>query len=137
MHTTIDRVNGFIIGLEFDTASPHDSQYIDDLIKDEKRAVLADSAYCDTQRTIDLWARGVIPGIIEKRKRGQAELPESLKRWNKMVARLRGPGELPFAWIKHWQGFRRVRYRGIVRNKGDALMHAIAYNFRRLLPLVT
>lgn len=136
MHTAVDRESGLIINLEFSTARDHDSRYIDDLIKDENIAVIADTAYCDRSRYRDLLLRGVIPGIIERRVRGQKELHEVQKRWNKLVARLRAPGELPFAWIKHWQGLRRVRYRGLQRNKCDAIMHAIAFNFRRMLPIV-
>jgi IS5 family transposase len=51
----------------FSDASPHDSNFIDELTKDEKKMVVADSAYRSHEREAMLAARGVACAIAFKR----------------------------------------------------------------------
>src|SRR5450432_3301136 len=81
--------SGIVTGFEFSTASHHDSRYIDPLIKKEKRAVIADSAYADQERRERLEKKGVTAGIAFKRRRGQKELSPLLKKLNRMIASMR------------------------------------------------
>ena len=60
-HVAADR-SGIVTDFEFSTASHHDSRYIDELTKDEKRAVIADAAYADQERRDRLTQRGVVDG---------------------------------------------------------------------------
>jgi IS5 family transposase len=136
LHAAVELDSGLIRRLSFTTAKVHDSQAIDALIEDETHAVIADSAYHDAARRRRLLRRGVMDGIIYKRKRGQAKLHRWQERINRAVAKLRGRGELPFAWLKRFQGFVRVRYRGLQRNADDAFCHAMAFNCRRMLSLI-
>jgi hypothetical protein len=39
-----------------------------------------------------------------------------------------------FAHLKHWQGYRRVRYRGLAKNQLELTVKAVAYNLKRLSP---
>lgn len=137
LHTAVDLHSGLIKKLAFTTAKVHDSRTIDELTADEEHAVIADSAYGDRDRRRRLQARGVMDGIAYKRKRGQPTLYPWQQRINRAVAKLRGRGELPFAWLKRFQGFARVRYRGLHRNADDAFCHALAFNCRRMLSLIT
>jgi IS5 family transposase len=135
LHTAVDAGSGLISKLAFTTAKAHDSTQIDALTEEEEAAVIADSAYADQARRRRLQERGVMDGLAYKRVRGQGRLRPWQERFNRVVAALRGPGEMPFAWLKRLQGFVRVRYRGLQRNRDDALMHALAFNARRSLSL--
>lgn len=127
--------NAMIKDYCFDTASVHDSNHIDEFIEDEKHGVFADGAYMDKKRKDELEQRGVFCGIIQKRVKGQKELTESQKRHNRLVSGIRAVVEHPFAWMKN-MGYRRTRYRGIVRNALDFGLQVIAYNWKRSFSLV-
>lgn len=127
--------NGLITDCTFTTAKVHDSTQIDQLTVDEDKAVLADSAYSCAEFRRKLRDRGVIDGICYKRVRGQDELYAWQARWNKLVSRLRAVGERPMALLKHHMGWRRVRYRGEQRNRGDLWLRATAYNIKWSLTL--
>lgn len=135
MHTATD-TSGLLTGVVVSTASHHDSRHIDELIEGETRAVIADSAYSDAQRREELEARGVLPGIIYKRNRGQKKLSAWQKKWNRLVSRVRAIGEHPYAWMKRLMNFTRCRYRGLRRNTFDFVMTAAAYNLRRAASLL-
>lgn len=135
MHTATD-TSGILTGVVVSTASHHDSRHIDELIEGEKRAVIADSAYSDAKRREELEARGVLPGIIYKRNRGQKKLSAWQKKWNRLVSRVRALGEHPYAWMKRLMSFTHCRYRGLRRNAFDFVMTAAAYNLRRAASLL-
>jgi IS5 family transposase len=137
LHTAVDVQSGLLADLRFTTAKMHDSTQIDQLTEEETVAVIADSAYADRARRQRLKQRGVMDGIMYKRVRGQAKLHPWQERFNRVVAKLRGPGELPNAWLKRFQGFVAVRYRGLQRNRDDAICHALAFNCRRMLCLIS
>lgn len=134
MHVATD-LSGIVTGISVSSASEHDSRHIDDLIKEEKRAVLADSAYSDAKRRADLEARGVIAGICYKRNKGQEQLSSWQKKWNRAVSRLRALGEHPFAWMSRLMHFSNCRYRGLQRNAFDFVMTTAAYNIKRAASL--
>ena len=136
LHAAVDQGSGIITGVITSSASDHDSRYIDELTEDERRAVFADSAYADQERRERLEERRVLPGIIYKRVRGQAELTPFQKKFNKLVAKLRAVGEHPFAWMKRLMNFTRCRYRGLRRNGFDFTMTSAAYNLKRAASLL-
>lgn len=135
MHLGTD-LSRIATGVETSTASHHDSRHFDELTEDEKRAVLADSAYSDAERRRKLEKRGVLPGIIYKRVRGQKELSPWQKKWNRLVSRVRALGEHPFGWMTRLMNFTRCRYRGLRRNAFDFTMTVAAYNVRRAVSLL-
>lgn len=135
MHTATD-TSGLLTGVVVSTARHHDSRHIDELIENETRAVIADSAYSDAKRREELEARGVLPAIIYKRNRGQKKLSAWQKKWNRLVSRVRAIGEHPYAWMKRLMNFTRCRYRGLRRNTFDFVMTAAAYNLRRAASLL-
>jgi IS5 family transposase len=136
LHAAMDHGSGLLTGVVSSPASHHDSRYIDELIEDETRAVLADSAYSEQARRDRLEKRGVAAGIIYKRLRGQKELSPWQKKFNRLVARLRAVGEHPFAWMKRLMNFRCCRYRGLRRNDFDFVMTSAAYNVKRAASLL-
>jgi len=134
-HIATDR-NGMIKEYRFDTASRHDSKYIDELVEDERHSVFADSAYMNKDRKARLQANGIFCGIIEKRVKGQKDLTKAQKLHNRLVAGIRAVVEHPFAWMKN-TGYGRTRYRGMRRNAFDFGLHVIAYNWRRSFSLLS
>ena len=124
-------LSGVITAYDVTTAKVHDSQCIDELVKDEEVAVLADSAYSSNERRAVLRSRGVIDGIIYKRSRGQKELYPWQENWNVLVSKTRSRVEHPFAMLKHQLGYRKVRYRGLERNNFDVCLMLMACNLKR------
>jgi len=130
-HVAADR-SGIVTDFEFSTASHHDSRYIDELTKKEKRAVIADAAYADQDRRRRLEGKGVTDGIAHKRQRGQKELPPLLRKINRAIASIRSPVEHTMARLRKW-GAARARYRGERRNRFDFAMTLVAHNLRRAM----
>jgi IS5 family transposase len=127
-------LRGLVKDFRFDTARVHDSQHIDELIRKEKTFVGADSAYMDQEREARLHKRGVCFGVIQRRVRGQAELPAWQRALNRAWSAIRAVVEHPFAWMRN-MGYRRVRYRGLARNELDFGLLAAAYNLKRSFSL--
>ena len=126
---------GLIIGYELDTAARHDSQHFDQLTQTETQAVFADSAYMDQEREARLRMKGVYPGIIHRRVRGQEELSPGRQLLNRIAAGVRAVVELPFAWMKGQWGHGRVRYKGRRKNASAFGLLVLAYNLKRMLNL--
>lgn len=126
--------SAIVVDYRFSDAAPHDSNFIDALTADEKKMVVADSAYRSHEREAALEARGVACAIAFKRQRGQGDLPPLLRRLNRMIARVRAVVEHPFAWMKN-MGYRRARYRGRRRNEVDFALMLVAYNWKKSLSL--
>jgi IS5 family transposase len=132
-HIAADR-SGIVKDYRFSDAAPHDSNFIDEMIEDEKKMVVADSAYRSHEREARLTDRGVCCAIAFKRKKGEKTLPPVLEKLNRLIARVRAVVEHPFAWMRA-MGFRRVRYRGRKRNEVDFVLNLVAYNWKRSLSL--
>lgn len=127
--------NALISDYLFDTAKVHDSRHIDQLTRDETRAVYADSAYGSKERLKDHQKRGLMSQICQKRVRGQKELTPEQRAHNRGCSVVRAKVEHPRAWMVK-MGYTAVRYRGLARNAFDFAMMAIAYNFKRSFSLL-
>jgi IS5 family transposase len=128
-------VRGIITDYIYDSAKPHDSRHIDQLTQNETRAVYADSAYRDKERTERLLKKSVMAMITSKRVRGQKELTPEQRTMNKACSVVRAMVEHPRAWM-HKMGFTTARYRGLTKNAIDFGLMAIAYNLKRSLSLL-
>jgi transposase, IS5 family len=133
-HVTTD-TRGVITDWVFDTASPHDSNHIDQLTATEQTAVYADSAYSSQERRERLKEKKITDRIVHKRVRGQAELSAQQKVHNTACSRVRAFVEHPRAWMVK-MGYLATRYRGLARNALDFALLAVAYNFKRSFSLL-
>ena len=132
-HISTDR-GGIVTDYIYDSAKVSEHTHFDALAEKETRAVFADSG-CRSQERVDkLRARGVLAGLCHRRVKGQKELTPVQKRFNRVVAGIRGFVEHPFASIKRMLP-RRARYRGIRRNALDFCLCAVVHNFRRSMTL--
>lgn len=132
-HVSTDR-RGIIKNYIYDTASTSEHTHFDDLAKDEKHAVFADSGCRSKARVDALRKRGVFPGICHRRVRGQKELTPHQKRFNRFVSGIRAFVEHPFASIKRMLP-RKARYRTLRRNAADFGLCATITNWTRAMSL--
>ncbi len=128
-HVATD-ANGIVTDFVYDTAAESEHTHFDHLAAGETKAVYADSGCRSKARVAALEARGVAANLCHRRVRGQKELTDEQRAFNRAVSKVRALVEHPFAWIKRMSGA-RVRYRGCVRNAVDFALAAVAYNFRR------
>ncbi len=132
-HIATDR-RGIITDYVYDTAKVSEHTHFDGLAEKETRAVFADSGCRSKERVAKLRARGVVAGLCYRRVKGQKELTPEQRRYNRIVAGIRGFVEHPFASIKGMLG-RRARYRGLRRNAMDFCLCAVVCNLRRSMSL--
>ena len=128
-HIATDR-RGIVTDYRFDTASVSEHTHFDDLAAAEKTAIYADSGCRSKARVEALEARGVFPGICHRRVRGQAELTQEQKQFNREVSGTRAIVEHVFGWMTK-MGYVGTRYRGCSRNGLDFCLTAIAYNLKK------
>lgn len=122
--------NGIVTDYVYDTARVSEHMHFDALAQKEQKAVYADSGCRSQARINGLEGRGVEAFFCHRRVRGQKQLSDEQKRFNRGVSKVRAFVEHPFAWIKGMTGG-RVRYRGLTRNAVDFALAAMVYNFRR------
>jgi IS5 family transposase len=123
---------GVIKAIRTTTAKVHDSQIIDELIHDEKKAVFADSGYMSQERKRTLRSKGIFNGIIERRVRGQSALRAKQSKNNRRFSKIRSIVEMPFAFIKRLMNYTETRYIGLHKNSQHVYLIAAAYNLRRM-----
>jgi IS5 family transposase len=132
-HVATDR-RGLVKQYIYDTAQTSEHVHFDTLAKDETRMVFADSGCRSKERVAPLRARGVLAGLCHRRVKGQKALTELQRRYNRVVAGVRGFVAHAFAGIKKMLP-RRTRYRGLRRNALDFGLCAMVYNWRKSMSL--
>ena len=100
----------------------------------DEQAVYADKGYDGWWYRQELAARGIADGIMAGSYRRRPLAAEGHAR-NRALAALRRPIERTFGVLKRWYGYRRVRYRSLVRNALQLQLLALALNLRRALAL--
>jgi IS5 family transposase len=133
-HIATDR-QGMVTDYIYDSASVSEHTHFDALAEKETRAVFADSGCRSQERVAKLRARGVLAGLCHRRVKGQKELTPLQKRFNGVVAGIRGFVEHPFAAIKKMLP-RRARYRTLRRNAMDFGLCAMIHNWRLSMTLL-
>jgi IS5 family transposase len=135
MHVNVGEKDKLLEEIEMTSARPHDSQHLDDVLIGDETDLWADSAYRSEEREAQLEAEGIESHILEKAQRNKP-LTEEQEASNRKKSRTRARVEHGFAQLKERQGFTRTRYYGLPKNRCDAFLHGIAYNFRRGLFLL-
>lgn len=133
VHIGIDQGSGLIRRRRMTCAKAHDSSVADELICGDEKAVYADKAYEQKVRRDALKQRGAKDRIMHKRNKHH-DLTHWQKLRNKLIKPIRAPVENVFASWKRLYGYRRVRYRGLERNRLHLDLLVIAFNLRRAVP---
>lgn len=131
-HVATDRGSGLIRRVRLTSAKVYESEVADDLIDLDVRAVYADKAYEKKERRAWLRAHGVKDRILHRRHKYIAELPPWQAARNRLITPIRAAVERTFAVFKRLYGWRRMRYRGLMRNAAHLALIACAFNLRKL-----
>jgi IS5 family transposase len=130
LHVSCDPKRQLIQDLELTPASTADTNVMEQVVPYEATRVYGDKAYDSYRRRHMLRREGKYNGILLRYPR----TPEEKER-NKRLSKIRSRVERCFAHLKNVFGYRHVRYRGLIRNKGHAYLLAMAYNMKRALAM--
>jgi transposase, IS5 family len=135
-HVAVDESSGLIRKALLTSAKVNDSEVADELICGDEQMVYADKAYDSIARRELLRRMGIGDGIMRRARWGTARHPDpKLVARNLTLSPIRSAVERSFAAMKQWYGYRRVRYRGLARNRLQLHLMCIAINLRRALVL--
>jgi IS5 family transposase len=134
-HVAVDLGSDLIRDAVLTGADVGDSLAADGLVQGDEAAVFMDKAYDSAARRAALAEAGIADGIMH---RGHARRPLiAWQRWmNTALAPIRGQVERAFGTLKRSYGWRRVRYRGLLRNGAHLHLLCTAMNLRRAERLV-
>lgn len=114
-HVGTESKRGLAHSIIVTNAAVHDSQVMDDLLHGEERAVYGDKAYANTGKSEEFESRGIEWHIDRKGTTGHPLTPMD-REWNHKQHRIRAKGEHVFLVVKHLWGYRKVRYKGLLKN---------------------
>ena len=136
VHLGTDK-QGLVHSLSVTHAAQADLNELGGLLHGEERELYGDQAYWSEPLRQQCEQQG-IRYRVNRRRAGRKALSDRWKRINRERSRTRARGEHPLQVVKHQWGFRKVRYRGLAKNRARAYCaFALANLFlvrRKLLP---
>lgn len=133
-HVAVDEGSGLVRQAILTPANVSDRTPAPQLIQGDEQAFYADKGYDGWWLSARLAERGIADRVMRSNYRRRPLTPEGIAR-NKAIARVRSQVERTFAVMKQWYGYRRVRYRSLVRNSLQLQLLCTAINLRRALVL--
>ena len=121
-HAAVDTQSGLITDVAVTPANITDGKGAE-LVLPNSGTVLGDKGFIEAIPAI--FAKGLHPMIILRNN-----MKNKVKEFDKWLTRLRSPYERVFS-----KQNKRVLYKGIMKNQFSEFLHAIAFNFKRLLVL--
>ena len=119
-HIGVDAKSGLVHTAGVTTGSVHDAKVMDYLIREDDRAVYGDKGYANDRKQRQAEAAGVLWAVKAKAKPG-CPLSISQRRRNRRFGKIRAKVGHVFRVMKCQFGYRKVRYRGIVRTARRSL----------------
>ena len=114
-HIGVDARSGLVHTAGVTTGKVHDAKVMDNLIREDDRAVFADKGYVNEKKKRAARRAGVYWAVKEKPKAGRRLSSSQVKR-NRRHGAIRAKVEHVFRVLKCQFGYRKVRYRGIDKN---------------------
>ena len=114
-HIGVDSQNKLIHSVMVTSAGVHDSQVLGDLLHGDERRVYGDSAYTGQRNQLNMQAPEA-KDFTHKRGRRNHPLTEKERKANRNKSKIRPRVEHVFGIIKHQFGYRKVRYKGLLKN---------------------
>jgi len=114
-HIGVDAKSGLVHTAGVTTGSVHDAKVMDNLIREDDRAVYGDKGYASDAKKRAPEDAGVLWAVKEKAKPGR-DLTQRQHARNRRFGKVRAKVEHVFRVLKCQFGYRRVRYRGIAKN---------------------
>ena len=115
VHVGVDARSGLVHTAGVTTGKVHDAKVMDNLIREDDRAVFGDKGYVNEKKKRRARAAGVYWGVKDQRKPGR-QLSGSQKERNRKLGSVRAKVEHVFRVLKCQFGYRKARYRGIAKN---------------------
>ena len=134
MHLAVDQGSGLVRRAMLTSGHVSDKARFLDLVQGDERTVYADRGYDGWWYRRELARRGIADGIMTGNYR-QRPVDAAGHARNRTIGPIRAPIERTFAILKRWYGYRRVRYRSLIRNVLQLQLLAVALNLRRALVL--
>jgi transposase, IS5 family len=136
MHLATDQGSSLVRRAILTPAHVSDKTPFLDLVQGDERVVYADRGYESRWYRERLAEQGIADGVMRCNFQRRRLTPEEHAR-NRAIVPIRAPVERTFAILKRWYGYRRVRYRSLVRNALQLQLLCSALNLRRALVLAT
>ena len=114
-HIGVDATSGLVHTAGVTTGSVHEAKVMDNLIREDDRAVYGDRGYANDRKQRLAEAAGVVWAVKAKAKPGHP-LSLTQRRSNRRFGKIRAKVEHVFRVMKCQFGYRKVRYRGIAKN---------------------
>lgn len=134
MHLAVDHGSGLVRRAILTPGHVSDKAPFLDLVQGDERAVYADRGYDGAWYRARLLEQGIADGVMAGAYR-QRPLDAAGHARNRAIGVIRAPVERTFAILKRWYGYRRVRYRSLIKNALQLQLLAVALNLRRALVL--
>ena len=134
-HVSSDAEHQLIRQAVLSTAKVQDAHVFTAVTPEQSKAVYADKAYDTLINQAWLRERGIKSGILKKGGY-HIKLSQADQKANQRKNKVRRHIERIFGHLKQWQGYRRVRYLGLVKNQLELTLKAAAYNLKRLVKIL-
>jgi len=115
LHIGTDAKSKVIHSVKTTTAKVHDSEVFEELLHGKEQSVFGDKAYANKEKKRKWRAEGKYWGVQEKAGRGK-KLSLSQQKKNKKRSSVRAGVEHPFHIMKNLWNYRKVRYKGLMKN---------------------
>jgi transposase, IS5 family len=114
-HVGVDARSGLVHTAGVTTGKVHDAKVMHRLVREDDTAVYGDKGYASDAKKRAAATAGVLWGVKEKAKPGR-ELTKRQRARNRRFGRVGAKVEHVFRVLKCQFGYRKVRYRGLVKN---------------------
>jgi IS5 family transposase len=115
VHVGTDVNSGLVHTVSVTPANAHDSSQLPYLLREDDKAVFGDKAYVNKQIKRQARQAGVFWGVSLKGTK-QRPLTAANRRFNRKMSSIRARVEHVFRVIKCQFGYRKVRYKGLMKN---------------------
>ena len=138
VHGAVDLEHGFILGGHATGANAADCTELPQVVKEsglpQGTEIQGDKGYAGEPNRRFLAQGGFRDGLMRKAWRNKP-LAEADKLWNAAISRTRWIIERAFGLLKQVQGFKRSRYRGLVKVEMEFHLHALVHNLKKAILL--
>ena len=126
-HIGVDAESKMIHSIEVTPANIHDATVVDKLVRSTDEAVWGDKAYAGTKERIQSAAPKAEDKTLHK-ARINAPLTSTQEEENRTRSQVRSRVEHCFGVMKNIFGFRKVRYKGLAKNRSRVYMTCALIN---------
>lgn len=141
LHIGADAGTGYVHSVEVTAANVSERDVVPGLVRDDDEVVYGDAGYTGMDKREEIKNDPHLSGVewrVNKQKpyRKNKWKPGEGTRWHRHMerqkSRVRSKVEYPFLIIKRIFGYRKVRYRGLAKNRAHAFMLCMSANLYML-----